>query len=64
MRLRVYAPSGRLVRTLIDDTLPAGSHAVSWDGVSSSGRSCGSGVYLCRFESGSDMVTRKLVLMC
>jgi len=63
VRLSVYAPSGRLVRALIDARLPAGRHVASWDGVSSSGRPCGSGVYLCRLESGDDMVTRKLVLM-
>jgi hypothetical protein len=61
--LSVYAPSGRLVRTLVDGRLPAGGHFVSWDGVSSSGRPCGSGVYLCRLECDIDVVTRKLVLM-
>ena len=63
VRLSVYDPSGRLVRALIDDRFPAGRHATSWDGVSSSGCPCGSGVYLCRLESGVDVVTRKLVLM-
>jgi len=63
VRLSVYAPSGRLVRTLVDDRLPAGGHVVSWDGVSSSGRPCGCGVYLCRLECGIDVITRKLVLM-
>jgi hypothetical protein len=63
VRLSVYAPSGRLVRALIDARLPAGRHVASWDGVSSSGRPCGSGVYLCRLECDVDVVTRKLVLM-
>jgi hypothetical protein len=63
VRLSVYAPSGRLVRTLVDDGLPAGRHAAAWDGVSSGGAPCGSGVYLCRLETGPEVVNRKFVLM-
>ena len=63
VRLSVYAPSGRLVRTLVDERLPAGRHAAVWDGVSSNGTPCSSGVYLCRLETGPDAVNRKLVLM-
>jgi len=62
-RVRVYSPSGRLVRTLMDEDVPGGRHAVRWDGRSSSGHACGSGVYLCRLETGSEVVSRKVVLM-
>ena len=63
VRLSIYAPSGRLVRTLVDDELPAGPHPARWDGVSGSGMPCSSGVYLCRLEAGQEVVERKLVLM-
>jgi hypothetical protein len=63
VRLDIFTPSGRLVRTLLDDRFPAGHHVVTWDGASSVGVPCCSGVYLCRLSAGSDAVGRKVVLM-
>jgi len=60
--LRVYSVTGQLVRTLVDAALPAGDHAVTWDGRDAGGHGIGSGVYLCRLDAGAASTT-KLVLM-
>ena len=61
--VRIYDVTGRLVRTLIDAELPAGTHTVVWDGRDGSGRPCASGIYLSRAGSGREIDSRKLVLL-
>ncbi|MBN1426664.1 peptidylprolyl isomerase [Candidatus Fermentibacteria bacterium] len=57
--LRVYDLSGRMVASLFDGMLPAGDHAVRWNGRDSLGRPSASGTYLCTLTShGRDMVRR------
>jgi hypothetical protein len=62
--LRVYDVSGRLVRTLVDDVMPAGAiHQVVWDGRNSSGAYVASGVYFYRLSSSDYTNTYKMVLL-
>ncbi|HEX5133477.1 MAG TPA: FlgD immunoglobulin-like domain containing protein [Candidatus Krumholzibacteria bacterium] len=61
--LHVYDVGGRLVRTLVDGTVPAGTHQVRWDGTDSLGRAVASGVYYCRLEAGSVRTTTRMVLL-
>jgi len=61
--VQVYDVRGRLVRTLVADDLPAGTHRVVWDGRDDSGRPCASGVYLSKAICGRDVASRKLVLL-
>jgi len=62
-QLRVYDLSGRLVTTLLDRQMPAGSHSARWTGRDSAGRVVSSGVYLYRIESGDFVQTRRMVLL-
>ena len=48
VRLTVHDLAGRQVRLILDDTLPAGPHALTWDGNDAFGKSAASGVYLVR----------------
>jgi hypothetical protein len=48
--LRVYAASGRLVRTVVLAPLPAGRFRSSWDGRDDRGAPVPSGVYFARLE--------------
>jgi hypothetical protein len=61
-RLAVYSLEGRLVTTLLRETMTAGRHAVPWDGRDDNGREVSSGVYLLKLEAGRDQATRKIVL--
>jgi hypothetical protein len=60
---RVYSPSGRLVRTLLDDRLPAGEHLLHWDGRDAHGHTAASGVYFVRLDAGANTASRKVVLL-
>ncbi|RMH89433.1 MAG: T9SS C-terminal target domain-containing protein, partial [Calditrichaeota bacterium] len=68
--LHIYDITGRKVRTLVNEQMPAGRHEVVWDGTNDAGRPVASGVYFYRFtasplEGGLRGVsqTRKMVLM-
>ncbi|MFO7675617.1 MAG: FlgD immunoglobulin-like domain containing protein [bacterium] len=60
--VKIYDAGGRLVRRLVDATLPTGRHSFSWDGLDDSRRAVPRGVYLLRLENGPALLTRKLVL--
>jgi len=53
VRVSVFDPSGRLVRTLLDSTVPSGPHSVRWDGRRSDGSAAASGVYFYRIDSSA-----------
>ncbi len=61
--LKVFNVGGRLVRTLVDERMPAGPHAVRWDGRDEGGRALASGVYFYRLDDGDRAQTRKSVLL-
>jgi subtilisin family serine protease len=63
VKLDVYDVSGRLVRSLVGDTLPAGEHSVRWNGRDNGGRSVASGAYFARLVVGGEVSTRSLVLI-
>ena len=59
----VFDVQGRKVRTLLRESLPAGSHWVLWDGTDDGGRQLGSGVYFARLSTGSQTLDHKMVLI-
>jgi len=62
--LRIYDPSGRLVRTLAGgETLSTGRHSFHWDGRDDGGRISPAGVYLCRLATDHVQEVRKLTLV-
>lgn len=62
-RLALHDVAGRLVRVLVDDALPAGSHEVVWDGRDASGRDAASGLYVARLVAGDARATLRLNLV-
>lgn len=62
VRLSVYDVAGHRVRTLIEDSLPSGSHEAAWDGRDASGREVGSGSYLARLEFGGRVAVVRMGL--
>ncbi len=61
--ISVYEVSGRLVRVLQNGLLPAGPHAVVWDGRNQDGRRVASSVYFYRMKAGPFSSQRKAVLL-
>mgnify|MGYP001149362602 CR=1 FL=1 len=63
VRLELYDSAGRLARVLVDGPQPAGSHAVTWDGLDADGTAVASGVYFARLQAGSFVAVRKALLV-
>ncbi|MFN8546955.1 MAG: FlgD immunoglobulin-like domain containing protein [Candidatus Eisenbacteria bacterium] len=61
VRVEVTDVAGRLVRVLVDASLPAGRHSVAWDGRDDGGHSIGSGVYFVRVLKPGSIHTQKIV---
>lgn len=61
--LEVFNILGQKIRTLIDNTLPAGMHSVTFDGLDSGGRELASGVYLYRLRTEKFTQSRRMVLL-
>jgi hypothetical protein len=61
--LRIYDLAGRLVRTLIAESVRAGRRGVAWDGRDDTGHRVASGVYLYELHIGALRFARKLVVM-
>ncbi len=62
VRLSIHDARGRLVRVLMDGSIEAGNHRVTWDGRDQGGRGAASGVYLARLETAHGRDVRKLTL--
>lgn len=58
----LYDLRGQRVRGLAAGRLPAGDHALAWDGRDDDGAALPSGAYLARVRAGADVRTLKLVL--
>ncbi len=61
VRLEVFDVRGRRVAALHQGLLPAGTHAVAWDGRDASGGPVAPGIYFVRVEAGSRALSRKIV---
>ncbi|UCH11383.1 MAG: T9SS type A sorting domain-containing protein, partial [Fidelibacterota bacterium] len=62
--LKIYDLTGKLIRTLVEEALPAGYHRAVWDGKDASGAPAATGVYFYRISAGDSFAkTRKMVLM-
>jgi hypothetical protein len=61
--LRIADVRGRVMRTLLDETLDAGRHVVFWDGRDEAGRRVSSGAYVYRLVTTEGVVSRKLVVV-
>lgn len=62
-RLDIFDARGRLVRSLANETRPAGEQVVLWDGTDRTGRQAPSGIYFAHISAGEITRSLKLTLM-
>jgi len=60
--IQVHDLSGRLVRTVLQGEIGAGTHGVTWDGRNDAGLQAGAGVYFTTFRAGDLYKTEKVFL--
>ena len=63
VRISIYNRLGQKVRTLIDETKPAGRFQIKWNGCDDFGRKVSSGIYFYQIESDKYTATRKMILI-
>ena len=61
--LKIYDVRGRLVRTLMDESLLPGSYSVHWDGSDGNGEQVSSGIYFYTITAGSEFTEMKKMLV-
>lgn len=61
--LKVFNLAGQEVKTLVNENQSAGSKQVTWDGRDNNGRQVASGIYLYQLQAGTQMQTKKMVLL-
>ncbi len=61
--MKIFDVRGNLVRTLLNEPIPAGSHSIAWDGSDNSGRQVASGTYFYQLETNGRVMTKKSLLV-
>ena len=61
--LVVYNVTGQRIRTLVNESKPAGTYTTVWDGRNDGGRSVATGIYFYRLRAGSFSEVRKMILL-
>ena len=63
VRLDVFNVTGALITILVDEVREAGRHDVLWNGRDAKGIPVASGVYFYRLETGTSVMTKKMMLL-
>jgi hypothetical protein len=61
--IKVYDATGKLVTTLVDSRMTAGSQSVRWDGRDGAGRKVAQGVYVVRMVAADYSAAKKIILL-
>jgi len=61
--IEVFDILGRMVTTLVSETLPLGNYSTQWDGRDAEGQQVASGVYFYRLRADDRSITRKMILL-
>ena len=63
VNLSVYALTGQLVKTIIDESKKIGVYSTSWNGIDNSGKKVVSGVYIYKLTNGNRSVSNKMTII-
>lgn len=61
VQISIYNVMGQEVRTLIDETQPAGTYQLHWDGKDRNGKEISAGIYLYKAILGNEVKIRRMV---
>ncbi len=61
--IEIYNLLGQKIKTVIDEEKPAGHHTVTWDSTDDWGNVVASGIYFYRIKAGSNVDSRKMLLL-
>jgi len=61
--LNVYDVMGRLVKTLVNNTIEPATYQVVWDGLDNTGQQVSAGIYIYSLQTQGVTMTKKMVLM-
>ena len=63
VRVNIYDITGKLVSSLVNESIAAGKYSVTWNGLNLNGQQVTSGVYIYRIEAGSFTATKKMLML-
>ena len=63
VELIIYNIKGQLVKTLVNELLPAGEHSAIWNGRDTNDKRVGSGIYFYKLEAGDYHKVKKMILL-
>jgi hypothetical protein len=63
VNVQMFSADGRLVSTLANSWMPAGTHRIHWDATDRRGRPSGPGVYMVRAKAGDHVTLTRVVLL-
>ena len=63
VKIEVYNITGKLINTLVNNYITAGSYTVNWNGRDQNSNVVGSGIYFYRLSSSDLNITRKMILL-
>jgi hypothetical protein len=61
--LDIFNIEGQRVRSLVQESLPAGNHLMVWDGLDDHGHVAASGIYTYQLRVGNNVETKKMVMI-
>jgi uncharacterized delta-60 repeat protein len=61
--LSIYDISGKLVKTLINETMNAGVYTMSWNGTDNDGRKVGQGIYFYVLKTAGEKMQKKMLML-
>jgi predicted CXXCH cytochrome family protein len=63
VKVDVYDVTGKLISTLVNESMDRGTYSVTWDGNDSRGARVASGVYLYKMQAGNFISTKKMLMI-
>jgi len=61
VKIDIYSITGQKIKTLVNNTMNAGYHKITWDATDNNGAKVSSGVYIYQLKCGNEVFTKKMI---